>query len=90
MKSDAVLFLELIGVICLIGMMFVIAPFIGFWCAYFGGWLTKLTIGNILCRALALIGISIIPDQIPLLAGGLGWIGGFFKSYTNYKRRKED
>lgn len=90
MKSDTGLFLGIVGFICLIGMLFVIAPFIGFWCAYFGGWLAKLTIGNILCRALALIGITIIPDQIPLLAGGLGWIGGFFKSYSNYKNREKN
>lgn len=75
---------SLIGLLVTIAAIIIIAPFIGFWLCYFGGWIAKLTIGNILCRSLALIGIQILPNQIPLLAGGLGWIAGFFKSIKDY------
>lgn len=57
-----------------------LVPFLSFWICYFLGWIAKLTIGSLLCQSLSLIGIQILPSQIPLLAGGLGWIGGFFSA----------
>lgn len=74
--------LSLLGLISLvIGIIFV-APWLSFWLAYFGGWIAKIIIGNQLVNGLELIGIIISKDQIPLLAGILGWIGGFFKTVS--------
>jgi len=78
--------LPILGLISLIITVIFIAPWIDFWFAYFGGWIAKIIIGNQLVSALELIGINISKDSIPLLAGGLGWIGGFFKSY-NFQRK---
>lgn len=78
--------LSILGLIGLIIVIIFIAPWLSFWLAYFGGWIAKITIGDYIVRALELIGILITKDQIPLLAGGLGWIGGFFKTATNIKK----
>ncbi len=78
--------LTILGLIALIVMIVFIAPWLSFWLAYFGGWIAKITIGDYIVRALELIGILITKDQIPLLAGGLGWIGGFFKSISSSKK----
>lgn len=71
------------GIAFVIGTM-LLAPFIGFAVAYICGWFAKLVIGEHLVRGLGLLGIIIAKDQIPLLAGCLGWIGGFFKN-SNFK-----
>lgn len=78
--------LSILGLISLIIIVIFIVPWVSFWLAYFGGWIAKITIGNQLVSAFELIGINISKDSIPLLAGGLGWIGGFFKSY-NYSKK---
>jgi len=78
--------LSILGLITLIIVIIFIAPWLSFWIAYFGGWIAKITIGDYIVRALELIGILITKDQIPLLAGGLGWIGGFFKTTINAKK----
>lgn len=78
--------LTILGLIAFIVVIIFIAPWLSFWLAYFGGWIAKITIGNYIVRALELIGILITKDQIPLLAGGLGWIGGFFKSINTVKK----
>jgi hypothetical protein len=80
--------LTVLGLISLIIVILFIAPWLSFWLAYFGGWVAKVTIGNYIVRALELIGILITKDQIPLLAGGLGWIGGFFKTISTTKKGK--
>ena len=67
-----------------------ILPWIAFWLAYFGGWIAKILIGKELVNGFALVGITLPIEKIPLLAGTLGWIGGFFKSInTNYKYNKD-
>ena len=68
------------GLIVLFVLAIVILPWVAFWLAYFGGWIAKLVIGGYLVQGLAILGINITLDQIPLLAGVLGWIGGFFKT----------
>ena len=72
--------LTFIGILTVGIIIMILLPFLSFWFCYFCGWIAKLTIGNILCQSLSLIGIQIMPSQIPLLAGGLGWIAGFFSS----------
>ena len=64
----------IIVIICLI-----IEPFLIFWLSYVGGIIAQFVIGKALLNGLALIGINIGINQIPLLAGTLGWIGSFFK-----------
>jgi len=77
--------LSILGIIAIIIVTIFIIPWLSFWLAYFGGWVAKITIGNQLVNGLELIGIIISKDQIPLLAGILGWIGGFFKA-TSIKK----
>lgn len=77
--------LSILGLISLVIVIIFVVPWLSFWLAYFGGWIAKITIGNQLVNGLELIGIIISKDQIPLLAGILGWIGGFFKA-TSIKK----
>jgi len=87
MKKDiSTIILVILGIIAFIFIL----PWIAFWLAYFGGWITKILIGKQLVNGFALIGITLPIEKIPLLAGTLGWIGGFFKAInTNYKYNKD-
>ena len=78
----------LLGLIALIIILIFIAPWVSFWLAYFGGWISKIVIGNYIVKGFALLGITVPLDKIPLLAGVLGWIGGFFKSVGSLKSNK--
>lgn len=78
--------LSIIGLITLAIMIIFIEPWLVFWLSYFGGWVAKVIIGNYIVNGLNLIGIVITKDQIPLLAGVLGWIGGFFKTLSTSKK----
>ena len=64
-------------------IVILLLPFLSFWVAYFLGWLASFLIGNHLVNGLALIGIKITTNQIPLLAGTLGWIASFFAHINN-------
>lgn len=78
----------LIGVIILI----VFAPMISFFLSYFGGWLCKIIFGDTLCTALnTLFNVSFFtPDKLPMIAGALGWIGGYFKTAkTDFGKNKK-
>lgn len=77
------------GVLILIVIAVVVMPFVSFWLAYFGGWITMKVIGNTLCTALnTCFGTSRFePRMIPWVAGALGWIGGYFKSSAVLKNR---
>ena len=61
-----------------------IFPWLSFWLAYLGGWIAKVTIGTPLTHSLnTLFGTTrFTPDMIPVMAGALGWLGGFFKTYN--------
>lgn len=72
--------LSVLGIIGLVIGVIFIAPWLSFWLAYFGGWVAKIVIGNYLVKGFALFGITMPIDKIPLAAGILGWIGGFFKN----------
>ena len=77
----------LIG-LALAALLFFVAPFICFWLAYFGGWITKLVIGDTVCSALnILFNVTYFtPDKLPMMAGALGFIGGYFKSSFSAKK----
>ena len=77
--------LKIIGIVGLVFLALVISPFLTFWLAYFGGWLAQITIGGILVSGLQTLGLSISVNQIPLIAGTLGWIGCFFKNSRELK-----
>ena len=74
-------FFALIGGVVSIAALVIILPFISFWLAYFGGWLCSLVIGDVLAEGLnALFNTThFTKDMIPLCAGTLGWIDGYFK-----------
>lgn len=75
---------EIILTMVIIGVVLVIAPWVSYWCSYFGGWLASITIGGILCDSLnTLFGtLRFTSDMLPEMAGALGWIGGFFKAVS--------
>jgi hypothetical protein len=79
---------KIIGAIIAIIIMFILEPFLIFWISYFGGWLAKLMIGSHLIKGLNLLHIAIELNQIPLLAGTLGWIGAFFHNIINSNNNK--
>lgn len=79
----------IIGEVVIIILLLLLFPFISFFFSYLGGWLAKITIGGALCKALnVLFNVSYFtPDKIPLMAGALGWIGGYFKTSTTLKKK---
>lgn len=84
-------FLTLIGAIAAVAGCVIIIPFISFWLAYFGGWICSLVIGNVLTEGLNTLFNTtyFTKDIIPICAGALGWIGGYFKStHTNVKTKE--
>lgn len=82
--------LQILGVITLVVVVMLIGPAISFWICYFSGWLAKIVFGTTLANALnTLFGTTrFTPDMLPLTAGALGWIGGFFKNIKNTKGDK--
>jgi hypothetical protein len=77
-----------LALLLLIGLL-ILYPWLIFWFAYLGGYFAKLFIGEQLVTGLALLGINISIEQIPLIAGTLGWIGGFFKAIS-FSKPKND
>lgn len=75
--------LTILGIIALIVIFIFIEPWLFFWLAYFGGWIAKITIGKYLIEGLGILGITVPLGKIPLIAGVLGWIGGFFKNISS-------
>lgn len=84
-------FLTLIGAISTVAGCVIIIPFISFWLAYFGGWICSLVIGDVLTEGLnTLFNITYFTkDIIPICAGTLGWVGGYFKSTNTNINTKE-
>ena len=73
--------LSMIGLVILLIAFVILAPFLVYWCCYFDGWIASKVIGNELCHSLNYIfGTKITPSSLPKIAGGIGWIGSFFKS----------
>ena len=77
----------LVGVLICIGLLFIV-PLILFGICYIAGWIASIVIGQWIVAGFALLNISITTAQIPLIAGTLGWIGGFFKA--TFSMRKGD
>ena len=84
-------FFAFIGAIATLIFSIVIMPFINFWLAYFGGWITSLVIGDTLANALNTLfnTTHFTKDIIPMCAGALGWVGGYFQGSKNINLNKE-
>lgn len=82
--------LSIAGIIGMVIMLVLVIPFISFWISYFGGWITSIIIGDTLCNALNILFNTayFTKDMIPMMAGALGWIGGFFKSHSSSSSKK--
>lgn len=80
----------IIGAIGLVILTVIIIPFILFWCAYAGGWIAMVAIGNPLCHALnTTFGTTrFVPEMIPWIAAACGWIGGYFKTTVRTTKEK--
>ena len=81
-------FFTFIGAVATMILLVVIMPFINFWLAYFGGWIASLVVGGLLCEALnTIFGTTrFVPTMIPWIAGGLGWMGSYFKTRVNVNK----
>ena len=79
------------GIIGVIILMIVVMPFIHFWLAYFGGWVAMHVIGNSLTNALnTLFNTTYFhKEMLPMMAGALGWIGGYFKSVSSTTKKND-
>ena len=88
MRNDSDFFkgLRIIAAIVLI----IFAPMISFFISYFGGWICKITFGSILCNSLNTLfnTNTFVPENLPIIAGALGWIAGFFKFIDTSKNKK--
>lgn len=71
-----------LGVIFVAIIAYLFVPMLSFFITYIGGWVCKITFGPTLCYALNTLfnATYFEPDKLPLMAGALGWIGGYFKS----------
>ena len=85
--SDISDIIAALGTLCLAVVIIIFAPFLNFIMSYFTGWLIKITFGPTLCKGLAILGLAIVPEQLPLMCGTLGVIGSFFKSITKIKNK---
>ena len=91
MENFLKVLVAIFGVIGVIILMIVVMPFIHFWLAYFGGWIAMHVIGNPLTNALnTLFNTTYFhKEMLPMMAGALGWIGGFFKSVTSTTKKND-
>ena len=85
-------FVFVLGLIFLLAILVILEPLVIFWLGYFSGWITKIIIGDKICKAfLVAFGVSIEPSILPWIGGALAWIGSFFKSIqTSSKIQKGD
>jgi ribose/xylose/arabinose/galactoside ABC-type transport system permease subunit len=74
------------GLIILVAVLLIFAPFLNFACGWITGWLIKVTFGDTFIRGLSMLGLSLNKEALPLFCGTIGVIGSFFKSTTNIKK----
>lgn len=86
--STGVLFPMIIVMILLV----IFSSAITFGLGYFGGWLTKITIGSKLIEGLNLLFNTdyFTKDMLPMMGGTLSWIGSFFKVYNFNSGKRKD
>ena len=91
MKKDTTL-AEVILILIGFAVLLFFMPFISYWLSYFGGWLASIVIGETLCDSLNLTFATVrfTPDQLPRIAGALGWVGSFFKGTVKIKEESKN
>ena len=73
------------GLVMLVGLVIVL-PFLYFAGGWIVGHLIKWTFGTTFVSGLAMLGIHIFPESIPIFCGVLAVIGSFFKNATINKK----
>ena len=61
---------------------FFISPFLHFLGGWIAGWLIKVTIGGFIINGLAIVGLQIPIESLPLFFGTLAVVASFFKTYN--------
>lgn len=56
----------------------IIFPFVSFGTGYILGWLIQITIGNLIVKGFATIGLNIAVNSLPLFFATISIIGSFF------------
>lgn len=66
-------------------LLCIFEPVIYFGCAWFGGWILQIFIGDTVANGLNLIfnTTRFTPDIIPIACATLATIGGFFKTHVS-------
>jgi len=81
---------EVISAIIVVTILIILLPLLTYWFGYFDGWLAMKTVGNPLIASInEVFGTSFSVRALPKIGGALGWIGGFFKTATAFKRKGE-
>jgi hypothetical protein len=88
--KDAGLGAWIVAIVLLI-VVVLVHPFINFWISYFVGWVCTLVIGDVLTEALNTLfnTTRFTKDMLPMCAGALGWLGGFFYSARTSSKNKD-
>lgn len=61
--------------------LLILLPFLCFVGGWIDGWLIQKIFGETIVKGLSLIGIHVIPEQLPLLFGTIAVIASFFQNY---------
>ena len=81
---------DIIGILIATIILIILLPLLTYWLGYFDGWLAMKTVGDPLISSInAVFGTSFSVTALPKIGGALGWIGGFFKTTTAFKRKGE-
>ena len=83
------MFVAILMFILYFAFVIFVGSFISLLIGWVIGWCASLICGNLICAGMALIGVTITPSQIPLLAAILCWIGAFFRSSASVSTKKE-
>lgn len=81
--------MAIIGALAMLIGIVIIAPFINFAEGWIVGHLIKWIFGATFVSGLAMLGINISPESIPVFCGVLAVIGSFFKN-TTINRKKDN
>lgn len=79
----------IVTILITIAMVFA-SPFISFALGWLVGWVIKITIGGWVVDGLNLFKIAITPNNIPLLCGTIGLLGGVWQGFKARIKTKED
>lgn len=83
-----------LGAIVIFAITIIFGGVISFWLGYFGGWLLKCFIGELVANGLNMVLGNITqynfkPEDIPLFTAIMTTIGGFFKASVSANSNKK-